>query len=115
MIHLRRTAWLPGNLHKVNTPVSFRDSLDLKPYMYSHVMRHALAPTPHEGRGSNRLLYSLRAVVVHMGGANSGHYVTYRKTSQSNWVYTSDTSVYPVHREVVMSSTAYMLFYEIAK
>ena len=83
--------------------------------MYSHVMRHALAPPPQEGCTSNRLLYSLCAVVVHMGGANSGHYVTYRKTSQSKWVYTSDTSVYPVHRDVVMSSAAYMLFYEIVK
>ena len=115
MIQLKRTQWLPGAAHKLHTFVSFSDKLDVKPYLYSHVMKHALAPLPAEERGSSRLLYSLHAVAVHVGGADSGHYITYRKTRQSRWVYTSDTSVYPVPSHTVMSSEAYMLFYEMIK
>lgn len=115
MIHLKRTQWLPGAAHKIHTFVSFSDTLDVKPYLYSHVMKHALAALPAEGRGSSKLLYSLQAIAVHAGGANSGHYITYRKINQSRWVYTSDTSVYPVSWPTVMSSEAYMLFYEMIK
>lgn len=115
MIHIKRTQWLPGAPHKLHTFVSFNETLDLKPYLYSYVMRHALAPIPAEGCGSSKLLYSLRAVIVHVGGADSGHYITYRKTKQSRWVYTSDTSVYCVPSHTVMSSEAYMLFYEMIK
>ena len=116
MIQLKRCQWLPGAAHKLHTFVSFSDQLDIKPYLYSHVMKHALAPLPAaKGRDSSRLLYSLHAVTVHVGGADSGHYITYRKTRQSRWVYTSDTSVYPVPSHTVMSSEAYMLFYEMIK
>ena len=115
VVHLKRTQWLPGAVHKLQTFVSFNETLDLKPYLYSHVMRHALAPQPAEGRGSANLLYSLQAVIVHVGGANSGHYITYRKIRHSRWVYTSDTSVYYVSSHTVMSSEAYMLFYEMIK
>ena len=116
MIHLKRCQWLPGAAaHKLHTFVSFNETLDLKPYLYSHVMKHALAAIPTEGSGSAKLLYSLNAVIVHVGGADSGHYITYRKTRQSRWVYTSDTSVYFVPSHTVMSSEAYMLFYEMIK
>jgi len=115
VIHLKRTQWLPGIAHKLHTFVSFSNTLDLKPYLYSHVMRHALAPLPAEQFGPANHLYSLRSVIEHVGGANSGHYVTYRKIRQSRWVYTSDTSVYSVPSHTVMSSEAYMLFYEMIK
>jgi len=61
--------------------------------------------------------YSLRAVVVHMGGIASGHYVTYRKgplssRSSHKWFYTSDTLVKQVSYNEVSRASAYMLFYE---
>ena len=62
---------------------------------------------------SGRVKYKLVAVVEHMGGPFSGHYVTYRRCGPTHrqWVYTSDTSVYTSRAEDVMNCKAYMLFY----
>ena len=55
------------------------------------------------------------AVVVHMGTADDGHYITFRRyaTEQSSkWLYTSDEVIETTTQEQVLSSCAYMLFYE---
>lgn len=62
-----------------------------------------------------RNLYRLLAVIVHSGEANSGHFVTYRRGALRNshkWYYTSDTVVKEVTIEEVLSTPAYMLFYD---
>ena len=66
--------------------------------------------------------YSLRAVVVHLGAIDSGHYVTYRRepenigqteaSSKPRWFYTSDSAVREVTIEEVLNTNPYMLFYE---
>ena len=66
--------------------------------------------------------YSLRAVVVHLGAIDSGHYVTYRREpetlapneteTKSRWFYTSDSVVREVTIEEVLNTNPYMLFYE---
>ena len=69
-------------------------------------------------------VYSLCSVVVHHGGADSGHYTCYRKkhTStdstqfqnpvDSKWVHLSDESMSETSIERVLKCEAYMLFYE---
>ena len=66
--------------------------------------------------------YNLRAVVVHIGAIDSGHYVTYRReadiSNSSNdsvkqrWFYTSDSVVREVTLDEVLNTNPYMLFYE---
>jgi len=77
--------------------------------------------------------YSLSAVVVHLGNANGGHYVCYRRvlsdTNVNNeedykeflkkkinqnlkWVHLSDSQWEMVNESKVRSQLAYMLFYE---
>ena len=67
--------------------------------------------------------YQLRAVVVHIGAIDSGHYVTYRRepdnsleTSEDQvkprWFYTSDSLVREVTLDDVLGTNPYMLFYE---
>merc|ERR1712150_331920 len=66
--------------------------------------------------------YSLRAVVVHLGAIDSGHYVTYRREAgitysaeesrKPKWFYTSDSVVRQVTLEDVLNTNPYMLFYE---
>jgi len=70
--------------------------------------------------------YTLRAVVVHMGGIDSGHFVTYRREpvcpvdsgssdssgKRKSWFYTSDSVVRSASVEEVLKSNPYMLFYE---
>ncbi len=82
---------------------------------------HALATIysrdtpPGAARGSYRLV----SVIVHEGGVQSGHFVTYRRAPathgqhfSSAWLYTSDTVVRPASLAEVLDCTAYMLYYE---
>ena len=58
--------------------------------------------------------YSLRAVVVHIGGGTGGHYVSYVRASDECWYFYNDSAVpqrVPDPR-TVLQKEAYMLFYE---
>ena len=56
--------------------------------------------------------YTLRAVLVHLGEVNSGHYVTYRWLPGQQWLFTSDTDTRLVPQRDVLSAQAYMLLYQ---
>ncbi|NXN94653.1 UBP30 hydrolase, partial [Rhinopomastus cyanomelas] len=66
-------------------------------------------------------LYRLMAVVVHHGDMHSGHFVTYRRSPpsprsplavSSQWLWVSDDAVRRASLQEVLSSSAYLLFYE---
>ncbi|XP_033025118.1 ubiquitin carboxyl-terminal hydrolase 30 isoform X1 [Lacerta agilis] len=66
-------------------------------------------------------LYRLMAVVVHHGDMHSGHFVTYRRSPPScksmlatsnQWLWISDDVVHKTTLQEVLSSSAYLLFYE---
>uniref|UniRef100_A0A8C6QXT9 Ubiquitin carboxyl-terminal hydrolase n=1 Tax=Nannospalax galili TaxID=1026970 RepID=A0A8C6QXT9_NANGA len=70
---------------------------------------------------SSTYLFRLMAVVVHHGDMHSGHFVTYRRSppsaknplSTSNqWLWISDDTVRRASLQEVLSSSAYLLFYE---
>ncbi|XP_037012069.2 ubiquitin carboxyl-terminal hydrolase 30 isoform X2 [Artibeus jamaicensis] len=70
---------------------------------------------------SSTYLFRLMAVVVHHGDMHSGHFVTYRRSppsaknplSTSNqWLWVSDDTVRRASLQEVLSSSAYLLFYE---
>lgn len=70
---------------------------------------------------SSTHLFRLMAVVVHHGDMHSGHFVTYRRSppsaknplSTSNqWLWISDDTVRKASLQEVLSSSAYLLFYE---
>ncbi|KAF6083481.1 ubiquitin specific peptidase 30 [Phyllostomus discolor] len=70
---------------------------------------------------SSAYLFRLMAVVVHHGDMHSGHFVTYRRSppsaknplSTSNqWLWVSDDTVRRASLQEVLSSSAYLLFYE---
>ncbi|CAG2104723.1 unnamed protein product, partial [Medioppia subpectinata] len=67
-------------------------------------------------RTANKYKYKLCSVIVHLGGASSGHFICYRRGTDDNnsqkWYYISDTDVLEVRLSKVLESPAYMLFYE---
>ncbi|KAG5422214.1 UBP1 [Candida metapsilosis] len=59
-----------------------------------------------------KLLYNLKAVIVHFGTHNYGHYICYRKL-RGTWWRISDESIYVVtEAEVLGGQGTFMLFYE---
>ncbi|CRK93156.1 CLUMA_CG006475, isoform A [Clunio marinus] len=143
-IHIVRTSWSNGQTTKRNDFVHFPESLSMAPYsfiqpslgsncstpwgstmsLYSASLANATPTNENVPFGSPftsfgmfpRNLYRLLAVVVHGGdGANTGHFITYRRGSLRNyhkWYYTSDHFVKEVSIEEVLASPAYMLFYD---
>ncbi|KAF3695810.1 Ubiquitin carboxyl-terminal hydrolase 30 [Channa argus] len=70
---------------------------------------------------STEYLFQLMAVLVHHGDMHSGHFVTYRRSPSSprsstyfssQWLWVSDDLVRKASMHEVLSSNAYMLFYE---
>ncbi|XP_031431884.1 ubiquitin carboxyl-terminal hydrolase 45 isoform X2 [Clupea harengus] len=124
-LHLKRFHQAGMNLRKVNRHVDFPLILDLAPFCSA--LCKNLVP-------GERVLYSLYGIVEHSGSMRGGHYTAYVKvrnpvkrsdqrrnqsggreasaSSQSQWVYISDTSVQMVPESRVLNSQAYLLFYE---
>lgn len=112
-VHLKRFSQdARGRLNKLGGHVSFRDTLDLWPYM-----------DPKGGGVREKCRYHLVGVVEHSGTMRGGHYVAYVKGQRSRgkaekeegnsmWFYTSDAYVREVSLTDVLQSEAYILFYE---
>jgi len=70
-----------GKFGKLNKPIRFPEFLNLTPYMRG---------------GSDKAVYRLYGVVVHldiMNAAFSGHYVSYVRNAQNKWYKTDDSMV----------------------
>ncbi|NXY83428.1 UBP16 hydrolase, partial [Alcedo cyanopectus] len=126
--HLKRFQQAGFNLRKVNRHIKFPEVLDLAPF--------CTAKCKNVGEGSSKVLYSLYGVVEHSGTMRSGHYTAYAKMRAMNshlsdfvlrgqypqaletepvkgqWFHISDTHVQAVSIAKVLSSQAYLLFYE---
>ena len=77
-VHLKRFAFNGETIAKVHTHMSFPLLFDLTPYTKTI---------------DRRLMYDLIGVVVHVGTAQSGHYVFYSKTQTDDWYECNDTDV----------------------
>lgn len=65
---------------------------------------------------ARNVVYTLQAVVVHLGSAHSGHYLTYRRGRDGGhgagqWLLVSDSTVRPVPLATVMRSNPFLLIY----
>ncbi|XP_056313505.1 ubiquitin carboxyl-terminal hydrolase 30 isoform X2 [Danio aesculapii] len=70
---------------------------------------------------TSEYLFRLTAVLVHHGDMHSGHFITYRRCPAAaratspfslQWLWVSDDSVRKASLQEVLSSSAYLLFYE---
>ncbi|KAM8813140.1 ubiquitin carboxyl-terminal hydrolase 16 isoform 2-T3 [Rhynchonycteris naso] len=127
-LHLKRFQQAGFNLRKINKHIKFPEILDLAPF--------CTAKCKNVAEESTRVLYSLYGVVEHSGTMRSGHYTAYAKVRMANshlsdlvlhgdipqdfemestkgqWFHISDTHVQAVATTKVLSSQAYLLFYE---
>lgn len=122
-----QAAELEGSGCDAETPLGF-SSLIASPSFEaaaSNMTSMSMFPSLEAVTGMNSN-YTLRAVVVHLGGIDSGHFVTYRREpscpltsepsqnskTRKSWFCTSDSVVREVPVEDVLKSNPYMLFYE---
>ena len=119
--HIQRTSFAGGIVGKRNDPVTFPLKLDMSGYLYSNQLLKSSLMKDRGGEKSKALnrspvWFDLRAVVIHIGSHNSGHYVTYRRGSSNKenaWFLISDDEVTRVSSSKVLGSQqAYMLFYD---
>ncbi|XP_004296763.1 PREDICTED: ubiquitin carboxyl-terminal hydrolase 2 [Fragaria vesca subsp. vesca] len=112
-IHLKRFSQdARGRLSKLNGHVTFREKIELRPYMDSRC------------REKENYEYHLIGVVEHSGTMRGGHYVAYVRGGERSkgktgnekighaWYYASDAHVREVSLEEVLHCEAYILFYE---
>ena len=66
------------------------------------------------GYNPAQYMYDLYGVCNHMGGVQGGHYTSYVKNSQDEWIHFNDTNVDILHKKsvsTIISPDAYCLFY----
>lgn len=94
-----------GQLTKRQDLVRFTEELNVSNFVYNNRLAGSFKPVN----------YRLRAVVEHLGMADSGHFVTFRRNAvegRVKWFYTSDTYIRGASLEEVLKCSPYMLFYE---
>ena len=114
-LHLHRLGYgLDGTQRKDRCHITFPPLLDVGPLCW---------PRPaawHQRIGAPAVPLRLVAAIVHLGGATSGHFITYRQvappagappSAAPQWVCISDDEVRPVPASQVYSCEAYILFY----
>ena len=84
--------------HKLNQLLDFPlNNLDLSKYVV--------------GYNPNSYVYDLYGVCNHMGSIMGGHYTSYVKHTNGEWIHFNDTSVEIIPEQTVVSPMAYTLFY----
>ncbi|XKL67416.1 hypothetical protein PGB90_002907 [Kerria lacca] len=138
-IHIVRTSFHEYGVYKRQDYVDFPEYIIMDPYLYkpkkgdifsfwkdtkdifpngnSHVGNRCM-----KSINLTKHLYRLKAVIVHRGSHNDGHFMTYRRgtstsqtqhrCSESRWYLVSDTEVKETTLYNVLTSVAYVLFYE---
>ena len=61
---------------------------------------------------SQSIRYTLSAVIVHKGGIESGHYVSYSREDE-DWFLFDDSKVVLVNEAEVLGAEAYLLLYVV--
>lgn len=115
IFHLKRFQVQMFSFRKLSRHVAFPLVLDIAPFC--SVKCESVKP------GEKQILYSLYGVVEHSGTLHGGHYIAYVKVRQKTeersgvpspgkWYYVSDSRVMEAPESSVLSSQAYLLFYE---
>ncbi|MCD9642012.1 Ubiquitin carboxyl-terminal hydrolase 21 [Datura stramonium] len=98
--HLKRFENDGSFVKKVDKFVSFPLDLSLLPY------------TDHSQINNEEMVYDLYAVIVHRGISScSGHYYSFIRSAPNEWYKFDDSEVFWVHKDIVLTEEAYIMFY----
>lgn len=104
IIHLKRFSYTKYSREKLDTIVEFplRD-LDFSGFLLKKTVNSTEPPCP----------YDLISVSNHYGGLRDGHYTSYaRNKDNGQWYYFDDSKVTYAREEQIVTSAAYLLFYQ---
>jgi ubiquitin C-terminal hydrolase len=97
VIHLKR---FTNKLKKLNNTVAFSSELDMSNYSVA--------------LENKSVEYSLVSVINHTGSMDSGHYSTFNRTYNGEWVHVNDNSVTVIDPKEICTNKAYILIYELS-
>jgi ubiquitin carboxyl-terminal hydrolase 1 len=115
MIHINRSVFdmTTGYSRKNYAPVTFPSRLDMSPFVVDADLEINHDPSKPMTPIGGRVMYNLKAAVIHYGSHNFGHYVCYRRCDQGFWWRVSDHSVdLTTEAQVLKAKGVFMLFYE---
>lgn len=99
VIHLKRFTYSRYSKNKLETYVDFPiDNFELSSYIA-------------RANGQSCNSYMLYAVSNHYGSMGGGHYTAFVHQGGDQWYEFDDSHVYPISKEKIKSSAAYVLFY----
>ncbi|XP_043205634.1 ubiquitin carboxyl-terminal hydrolase 22-like [Amphibalanus amphitrite] len=105
--HLKRFEHTSRLRKKISTVVRFPEELDMTPYL----SRCRNNNNFRQERVFNNNLYSLYAVVNHIGTLEAGHYIVYIRQHRDNWFKCDDHIITRATLRDVLNSEGYLLFY----
>lgn len=89
----------PDGKRKITNKIEFPiNNLDLSKYI--------------NGYNSNTYKYDLFGICNHVGGVSGGHYTSFVKNAQQDWIHFNDEVIQRVEKpDIIVSNLAYCLFY----
>ncbi|XP_066995037.2 ubiquitin carboxyl-terminal hydrolase 22-like [Anabrus simplex] len=104
--HLKRFEHSSRFRKKISKFIKFPEHLDMTPFMSQCRNQCTDSPPMHSGN-----IYSLYAVINHMGTLNAGHYTAFIRQQHGKWYKCNDQLITKASLQEVLNSEGYLLFY----
>ncbi|EGG07766.1 Hypothetical protein MELLADRAFT_105634 [Melampsora larici-populina 98AG31] len=117
MIHLSRSSYYrKGQIFKNNCKVNFPEILIMDRFTTTYELnrRAETSISRHNLNDQTKAehVYQLVSVVVHFGNHTSGHYITFRRVEEINWIKVSDEDVIRCEKYEVFGANPTILIYQ---
>ena len=122
--HLKRFEHSTKLHKKISTRVAFPEHLDMTPFVShqrNNKQKSASSPTSSHTSGSatesggtemlGSNMYTLFAVINHIGNIEAGHYTSFVRQYRDRWYRCNDHQIIPTTIKEVLASEGYLLFY----
>ncbi|KAH9812449.1 hypothetical protein DFH28DRAFT_1084288 [Melampsora americana] len=117
MIHLSRSSYYrKGTIFKNNCKVNFPEILIIDRFTTTYELNQKAETSisRHNIKDQSKAehVYQLVSVVVHFGNHSSGHYITFRRVEEIDWIKVSDEDVVRCEKFEVFNANPTILIYQ---